>query len=208
MSTNLRKKSGIIYLSVFLLLICAVATAAMSLVAVMTENPIRERQAAMIQDTLKLVLPQFVSLEEKTEAGKDFTLFTAKDQNGKITGYAVRAVTTQGYGGRVEALVGFLPDGAVYNIVVTSHNETPGIGTKVMNREQIKTISDVIGNKKAPEGLPKNRALDSYKGKTLKEKLSRDNVHFISGATVSSNAMLDLVNTARMILQQTIQGVK
>lgn len=208
MSKDLTKKSGIIYLSVFLLVICAIATAAMSVVAMMTEKPIRERQSALIQETLKQVLPAFTSVEEKTDTAKDMSVFTAKNQNGKIAGYAVRAVTTLGYGGRVEALVGFLPDGAIYNIVVTSHNETPGIGTKVMNREQIRTISDIITGKKAAAGLPKNKTLDSYRGKKISDKLDRNNVNFVSGATVSSNAVLDLVNNARTFLQQSVQGVK
>lgn len=208
MSKDLTKKSGIIYLSVFLLVICAIATAVMSVVAMMTEKPIRERQSALIQKTLKQVLPAFTSVEEKTDTAKDMSVFTAKNQDGKIAGYAVRAVTTLGYGGRVEALVGFLPDGAIYNIVVTSHNETPGIGTKVMNREQVRTISDVITGKNAAAGLPENKTLDSYRGKKISDKLDRRNVNFVSGATVSSNAILDLVNNARTFLQQSVQGVK
>ena len=208
MSKELTKKSGIVYLSVFLLLICAVSTAVMSFVAVWTEKPIRERQAALIADTLKQVLPAFETLEEKAVSGQDATVYIAKNKENKIAGYAVRAVTTTGYGGRVEALVGFEPEGAIYRIVVTSHNETPGIGTKVMNRERVRTIRDVITGKKAPEGLPKNRTLDSFCGKKLSDKLDRNNVHFVSGATISSNAVLDLVNTARKILKQTIPGEK
>lgn len=208
MSKELTKKSGIIYLSVFLLLICAVSTAVMSVVAVCTEKPIRARQAALIAETLKQVLPSFDTLEEKAVKDQDATVYIAKNKENNVAGYAVRAVTTTGYGGRVEALVGFEPNGTIYRIVVTSHNETPGIGTKVMNRERVRTIRDVITGKKVPEGLPRNRALDSYKGKTLNDKLDRTNVHFVSGATISSNAMLELVNTACNILKQTIPGEK
>lgn len=208
MSKELTKKSGIVYLSVFLLLICAISTAVMSFVAVLTEKPIKERQTALINDTLKQVLPAFHTTEEKAVKGEDSAVYTARDEKKKIVGYAVRAVTTMGYGGRVEALVGFGPDGRIYRIVVTSHNETPGIGTKVMNREQVRTIRDVVTGKKAPEGLPKNRALDSYRGKSLDGELSKKSVHFVSGATISSHAVLDLVNNAREILKQTISGGK
>ena len=208
MSKELTKKSGIVYLSVFLLLICAVSTAVMSFVAVWTDKPIRERQAALIADTLKQVLPSFDTLEEKAVSGQDATIYIAKNKENKVAGYAVRAVTTTGYGGRVEALVGFEPDGTIFRIIVTSHNETPGIGTKVMNREQIRTISDVITGKDAAAGLPENKTLDSYRGKKISDKLDRRNVNFVSGATVSSNAILDLVNNARTFLQQSVQGVK
>lgn len=208
MSKELTKKSGIIYLSVFLLLICAISTAVMSFVASLTGKPIKDRQTALIHETLKQVLPPFVSSEEKAVPGKDAALYVAKNEKKQIAGYAVRAVSTKGYGGRVEALVGFERNGRIYKIVVTSHNETPGIGTKVMNRSQIRTISDVVTGKEAPAGLPKNRTLDSYCGKKLNDPLTRKNVHFVSGATVSSNAVLELVNTAREILKTNIPGVK
>ena len=81
-------------------------------------------------------------------------------------------------------------------------------GEWVMNREQIHTISDVITGKKAAAGLPENKTLDSYRGKKISDKLDRRNVNFVSGATVSSNAILDLVNNARTFLQQSVQGVK
>lgn len=206
MSKDLTKKSGIIYLSVFLFLVCAVATALMSFAAVMTDKPIADRQKALIAGTLKRVLPPFETVtEQKAENGS--TVYTALDAGGKTVGYAVLCTTLQGYAGRVEALVGFSADHSIWNIVVTSHNETPGIGTRVMDRERVKTISDVVRGKEEDPSLPPNAVLDSYKGKKRTDVLSRETVHFISGATVSSNAVFDLVLTARNILGKTI-GVK
>ena len=96
MSKDLTKKSGIIYLSVFLFLVCAVATALMSFAAVMTDKPIADRQKALIAGTLKRVLPPFETVtEQKAENGS--TVYTALDAGGKTVGYAVLCTTQQGY---------------------------------------------------------------------------------------------------------------
>ena len=198
--TDLRKKSGILYLSFALFLICAAAAAVMAFTALMTEKPIRERQKALVEENLKQVLPPFDAVEEKNAPAGDGVLFLAM-KDGKPVGKAVKTAVMNGYGGRVEALIGFDLDNRVRRIVVISHNETPGIGSRVMERKAVRRFWDVIRGKKAEEGLPPNEALDSYEGKNESE-ITEANVHFISGATISSHAMLDLVRHAADILKE------
>jgi len=196
--TDLRKKYGILYLSIALFLICAAAAAVMAFTALMTEKPIRERQKALVEENLKQVLPPFDAVEEKSVS--DGVLFLAK-KDGKPAGKAVRTSVMNGYGGRIEALIGFDLENRVRRIVVISHNETPGIGSRVMERKAVRRLWDVLRGKKAEEGLPPNEALDSYEGKDA-SKITEANVHFISGATISSHAMLDLVRHAADILKE------
>ena len=198
--TDLRKKSGILYLSVALFLICAAAAAVMAFTARLTKGPIDERQKNLVEENLKLVLPTFDAVEEKSVPNGDGVLFLAK-KDGKPVGKAVRTAVMNGYGGRVEALVGFDLENRVRRIIVISHNETPGIGSRVMERKAVRRFWDVLRGKKAEEGLPPNEALDSYEGKTGSE-LTDKSVHFISGATISSNAMLGLVKQAADILTE------
>ncbi|RXZ42469.1 electron transport complex subunit RsxG [Crenobacter cavernae] len=47
---------------------------------------------------------------------------------GKTTGYVFEAAARNGYGGRIELLVGLSTDGAVSGVRVVSHKETPGLG--------------------------------------------------------------------------------
>lgn len=198
--TDLRKKSGILYLSIALFLICAAAAAVMAFTALLTEKPIRERQKTLVEENLKRVLPPFDAVEEKSALSGDGVLFLAQ-KDGKPAGKAVRTSVMNGYGGRVEALVGFDLENRVRRIVVISHNETPGIGSRVMERKAVRRLWDVLRGKKAEEGLPANEALDSYEGKTGSE-ITEKTVHFISGATISSHAMLDLVRHAADILNE------
>ncbi len=209
--SDLRKKSGILYLAFFLFLVCGIASAIMAFAAQVTQKPIQERQKNAVNAKLTQVLPSFDSVTEKD------SVYTAL-RDGKVTGYAVLASTDKGYGGEIEALVGFEPDGRIYRIVVTRHNETPGIGTKVVERKEVKRISSLFSPAEKNKGIPANPALDSYKGlnaskeiltssatprKMQKAKpISQSDVQFISGATVSSNAMLDLVRNAVRILNQ------
>jgi len=199
--TDLRKKSGILYLSFALFLICAAAAAVMAATARLTKVPIEERQKALVEENLKLVLPPFDSVEDQSvPSAPGSALFLAK-KDGVPVGKAVRTAVMNGYGGRVEALVGFDLENRVRRIIVVSHNETPGIGSRVMERKAVRKLWDVLRGRKAEEGLPPNEALDSYEGKTGSE-LTDKSVHFISGATVSSNAMLSLVKQAADILNE------
>ena len=95
-------------------------------------------------------------------------------------------------------------------IVKSGHAETPGIGTKVTDRSVKRTISDVVkGVKPDTSKLPPNAALDSYRGvkpgedKWTKEK---DGVHFVSGATYSSNAVCDLVWYAATAVREYLEN--
>ena len=201
--TDLRKKSGILYLSFALFLICAAAAAVMAFTARLTKAPIEERQKALVEEKLKLALPPFDTVEERKishDDGTDSVLFLA-EKDGEPAGKAVRTAVMNGYGGRVEALVGFDLENRVRRIVIISHNETPGIGSRVMERKAVRRLWDVLRGRKAEEGLPPNEALDSYEGKTGSE-LTEKNVHFISGATISSHALLDLVRRAADILKE------
>ena len=149
-----------------------------------------------------MILPAFdndpaaEAVDIKSPDGAPVKLYVAK-KDGAVVGYAAEAAAA-GFGGQVAGLVSFTPDGTIGTVIVKSgHAETPGIGTKVTDRSVKRTISDVVkGVKPDTSKLAPNAALDSYSGvkpgeaKWTKEK---DAVHFVSGATYSSNAVCDLV---------------
>ena len=199
---DMTKASNPFYLAFFLLVVCGVSTLVMAYTAVKTEGPIRISQAKETADSLKLILPAFDNdpaadaIDLTSPDGEPVKLYTAKN-GGLVVGYAAEA-SASGFGGKVAGIVSFKPDGTIDTVIVKSgHSETPGIGTKVTDRSVRRTISDVVkGVKPDTSKLPPNAALDSYSGvkpgdtKWTKEK---DGVHFVSGATYSSNAVCDLV---------------
>ncbi|MGR3808489.1 electron transport complex subunit RsxG [Pasteurella testudinis] len=58
------------------------------------------------------------------------TIYIAQ-KHGETTAYAIKAVTNQGYSGRIEILVGISVDGTVLGVRVLEHKETPGLGDKI-----------------------------------------------------------------------------
>ena len=199
---DMTKASNPFYLAFFLLVVCGVSTLVMAVTAVKTDEPIRISQAKETADSLKMILPAFdndpasEAIDIKSPDGAPVKLYTAK-KDGVVVGYAAEAAAA-GFGGQVAGLVSFTPDGTIGTVIVKSgHAETPGIGTKVTDRSVKRTLTDVVkGVKPDASKLPPNAALDSYSGvkpgdtKWTKEK---DGVHFVSGATYSSNAVCDLV---------------
>ncbi len=49
----------------------------------------------------------------------------------KLVGYAVNTYTNKGFSGYINLMVGFKPDGTIFNISVLQQKETPGLGTKM-----------------------------------------------------------------------------
>lgn len=103
-------------------------------------------------------------------------------KNGDETiGYAFNTVST-GFDGDIMTAVGIHIDGTVSGIKVISHTETQGIGTRIEGED----------------------FTDSFVGKTTESELvpvespsAENEVQLLSGATISTNAVLVGVNNAR-----------
>jgi electron transport complex protein RnfG len=200
----------ILNLTLSLTIIAMVATALLSIVNDMTEGPIAKAEAVQQASALKAILPDFdndpFQGKKKIEVqGGEFQLLTAT-QSGKVVGYAILGFTDKGFSGRIEAMVGFKPNGEITKVMVTKHAETPGLGTKVCDRKVQKTIKTILSGEKQT-GLAPSIFLDQYDGVSakkaatvkLKEVLvekggKKSTLDAISGATVSSTAMSDAVN--------------
>lgn len=209
---DLRKASNPFYLAFFLFMVCGLSTFVMAVTAMKTAKPIRDAQDKETAESLALILPAFdnnPAQETKTitdSNGNPLNMYIARS-GGKIAGYVVES-SAYGFGGTITGLVGFEPDGKVGTVIIKSnHNETPGIGTRVTNRENQRTISQVLRGEKPPEGLPANKALDSYKGKTAEDTpWTKKQVDFVSGATISSTAVRNLVWNAATAMRDYLSN--
>lgn len=209
--SDLTKKSGIVYLAVFLFLVCAIATALMAAAKLLTDEPIAAAKTVKTLEGLKLVLDG-VSYDndltkDMVELDNGFKLYIAGKDNVPVA-YVIEGKTSTGYGGDVEGLISFNTDQSIRTFIITKHNETPGIGTKVTDRVRIKTITDVIKGTPEDPSLPGNATLDSFKGKKAEGDLKwtkEDGIHFVSGATISSNAANDLAWNAANALKNYLK---
>ena len=97
-------------------------------VYVITEDPIAQAVQAKTEAAIAAVCPAYKSLSEmKTPDGTPY--YIAVDGAGAPVGYVVSAVS-DGFGGPLTLMVGFRPDGTIYDTAVLSHSETPGLGAK------------------------------------------------------------------------------
>lgn len=161
-----------------------------------TLEPITRSRAAADLEARKQVFPEadeFTALEEgKLTAIKQaepaiLEVFEAKS-GGQMIGYVVKT-SANGFGGKLEVVVGTDPEGKLKGIRLGNNSETPGLGdnaNKPAFYEQYvdKSIMDPIGVNKGTPGSNEIQAM--------------------TGATVTSKAVTDAINLVKAV----IEGVK
>ena len=173
-----------------LTLISLGASAALGFVYEMTKEPIATALLNKKIEAIKQVVPEFTNNPNDemfmlpTGEGDSLEVYPAKNGD-QVVGYAIKSYTNNGFSGYIGFMVGFTPDGAIYNVNVLEQKETPGLGTKMV-----------------PDGTPeKPEFKDQFKGKNpaeyqLKVKKDGGPVDAITAATISSRAFCDGVQRA------------
>ncbi len=141
-------KSSFVNMVLTLTIITVVASLALGSVYNMTLEPIAAAKKAARERAIKLVLPEFDSLNSfkvpmpadaeliAGNGGQDSLEFHQGYENGQLVGTAVSTFSNQGYDPtQIQIMVGFLPDGAIDSTVVTQQKETPGLGTKMADEK-------------------------------------------------------------------------
>ena len=123
------------------LITCIVAAAGLALTYSVTAPKIAEQDRLAEERSLQAVLPDaaFTCLEssriredvDAASAPVDVidTFHATKD--GAHVGWALK-VSSRGYGGPMVVVIGLDTSGSVTGATILSHNETPGLGTKVL----------------------------------------------------------------------------
>ena len=125
-------------------------------------------------------MPDAVNFEPVETSENNFVVDVQKGTNDSgVVGYCL-SVNSKGYGGIVNFIVGITKDGTVKAINILNHSETPGLGAKSTEPEFYEQFND----KKAPLKVVKGSASNP------------DEISAISGATITSNAVVDGVNAA------------
>lgn len=162
--------------------ITLVASAAVGLVYRVTKEPIRLAQEANARLALGNILPDFDHSTTDTLMvdGIEAVIYTAT-RRGELVGHAVQTSTMRGFSGEIRMMVGFTPDGKVYNIKVLDHAETPGFG-------------DII----AEDDNPLFRNFEGRRPSQMRLAVTKDggDVDALTGATITSRAYVDAVARA------------
>ncbi len=172
-------ESTLVNMILSLVLISMTMSAALALVYLKTKGPIEATARKKEIDAIKQVVPLFDSDPASRKTEDNGVIIYELSNQDKPVGFAVKTFTDKGFGGHIEIMAGFLPDGSIYNVSVLQHKETPGLGTK-MNDERF-----------SKQFLGKNPTQF-----TLRVKKDGGQVDAITAATVSSRAYCDALQRA------------
>ena len=168
----------ILRLTATLLAICAVVALALAGVNAITAKKIAENKEKKTKEALQQVLPGATVFEEISFT--DASGLVTKVYQDSAVGYAVE-VAPNGFGGAITMMVGVSAEGQVLGISVISHAETPGLGAvAAANTDKGVSFRDQFA------GL--------VSGITIGD--GDNQISAISGATISSQAIVDGVNAA------------
>ena len=175
-----KKESTLVNMLIALMVITIVSGGVLGFVYGLTKPAIDQVEANKNLKAINEVLKTDVEIAT-TEAKviEDLTYNLAYDANGDFIGAAVKTYSNNGFGGKVELMVGILNNGYINKVSVLAQAETPGLGANMTN-EKWKSQFD---------------------GKNPKEfilKVTKDggNVDAITAATISSRAVSEAIQKA------------
>ncbi len=183
-----------------LTIIAILAGLALSGVFFMTKDTIADQELAREREAYKAVCPDAASFDDAEEAKDAIAAMAgestrvnealvAKDEAGNVIGYALN-VTGKGFGGDVTMALGLTADGKISGISFTELNETAGLGMR------------------ADEPAFKDQFIDRSGQLTLVkgDASGEQEISAITGASVTSGAVISAVNAGLDLYETTLKG--
>jgi len=196
-------RSDFLRYSLILAVICVAAAGLLSAVHRVTQPMIAAQRLAEEQESLKDVYPEAAAFEPVKE-GADILYYKVLDGKKGVLGYAFKAVR-RGYSSDIVTMAGITPSGTIVRIKVLSQNETPGLGTRIVEVIQEETLWDVVLRKVKVMSKPRPWFQERFDGKKV---IALDGaVDTITGATISSRTVIEAVQErGQEVLQQVSDG--
>lgn len=178
-------KSTLFNMIFVMLAVSALSAWLLAYVYQVTKEPIAKAKNKKALDAISEILGSFDNepFSEKTALttsdGKyKLEMYPARE-NGNITSVAIKTFSDNGYGGKIEIIIGMLMDGTVIGYKVIDQKETAGLGDKISNKH---FSEQFVG-------------LNTYQDK-IKLKKDGGEIDAITGATISSRAIIDAFDKA------------
>lgn len=176
-----KKISDIVTPTTVLAIICVVVTLALSSANLLTYKKIDQLSTKAKNEAMEklIVADQYHELNANTSLG-DIT-YNAAIKNGETIG-CIFTVSAKGYGGDIQVMTAVNMDGSISAIdILDASGETPGLGQNVTKPDwyaQFSSLKDKVT--------------------VVKNTANRDNneITAVTGATISSKAVTEAVNTA------------
>jgi RnfABCDGE-type electron transport complex G subunit len=168
-------------------------------VGLLTKERIALNKQREIEAAVTEVIPGTYSSEKFYEE-KDLTVYGGKDKEGKLIGFAIHA-SGMGFQGKITFMMG--TDSSltkINSLAILEQKETPGLGAKITDKKSFlqywenKDSSSILTLRKPAVRSP--------------EELGPSEINTITGATITSEAVLNTVNNSLGRVRQLIKEGK
>lgn len=184
--------------TIALVLICGISTALLAATNEVTKEPIAQAEAQSQQDSMMSVSPEGTADYNEIDSGDDSVkCFEALDGNGNVIAYAI-STGSKGYGGTIKVMTGInAEDGSIIAVnVYDNSDETPGLGAKTSEEK----FSGQFGGNSSENRFTVSKDADKNPDCTA--------VDAVTGATISSRAVVKAVNQALETYEKISGGVE
>ncbi|MCF7907645.1 MAG: RnfABCDGE type electron transport complex subunit G [Candidatus Omnitrophica bacterium] len=194
----------IIKIIVVLTLVCIICAFFLALVQGLAEKKIEFNAAKRIKDAISNLAPGYSDIEEIVV--EEDVIYKLKDKSGKSIGYAFSA-QGQGYQGKIKILAVANPSlNRLEGIEIVDSLETPGLGAKI----QEEPFSGQFKGLNLGESIQcvKGASTDDDKVPAVSQATkvySKSQIEAITGATVSSRAVVNILNERIKILHKQLK---
>ncbi len=160
--------------------ICMIATGLLAVVNSFTKAQIEAQAQTEQANSLKEVMPD-ASRFEPVKTKEEIDYYKAYADNNTLLGTAFKA-SAKGYSSLIETLVGMKTDGTIIAVKILAQNETPGLGTRTTE--------------------------PAFTGQFKNQNINNLQVQAITGATISSKAVIGSVMKKGMEIKQLRENDK
>uniref|UniRef100_UPI00405668D8 RnfABCDGE type electron transport complex subunit G n=1 Tax=Agathobacter sp. TaxID=2021311 RepID=UPI00405668D8 len=171
-----------------------------------TKAPIAAQDLAKAQEAYRAVFSdaeEFTALEYDKEAANAFVLAEGYNDTiddvqeakigGEIAGYVVTVTAKDGSQGAITLSVGVRTDGTVNGYSITAHSETPGLGAKAVEEDFMAQF--------------RGKNVDKFV--VVKTAATAENeIESITGSTITSSAVANACNAAKVYALSLVGGVQ
>jgi len=141
----------------------------------------------------QLVIETHLVQVEKEAQNIDYRVYEARNSNHMLKGWIVKT-SGQGYADKIELLLGFGPLAeSITGIFILDQKETPGLGSQIIAQ---KWRNQFIDKNTSESLIPVKDGADAA-----------NEIDAITGATISSRSVCDIINTAASDLRKPLAAM-
>lgn len=174
--------------AIVLFIIAALTTALLAGTNLLTKDKIAELELKTELEAVEKVTDGECVQLNATINGKEITYYKAT-KDGQISGYVFKTFSN-GYGGLVSVITGFDADGVINGAeILNVSDETPGLGQNAAKPDFYQQFSEKTGELQV-----------------VKNNAGENEITAVTGATITSTAVVNAVNEARTLFEEVTKG--